>query len=62
LRLTVESPWHQADKEVLEKVQRRAVAMVSGLYGRVYEDRLRELGLMTMEERRHQADMLQMYL
>jgi hypothetical protein len=55
------SPWHQADKEVLEKVQRRAVAMVSGLRGRDYEDRLRELGLTTLEERRHQADMLQMY-
>jgi hypothetical protein len=55
------SPWHQADKEVLEKVQRRAVAMVSGLRGRDYEDRLRELGLTTLEERRHQADMLQIY-
>jgi ribonucleases P/MRP protein subunit RPP40 len=55
------SPWLQADKEVLEKVQRRAVNMVSGLRSREYEDRLRELGLTTLEERRHQADMLQMY-
>jgi hypothetical protein len=55
------SPWHQADKEVLEKVQRRAVSMVAGLRGREYEDRLQELGLTTLEERRHQADMLQMY-
>jgi ribonucleases P/MRP protein subunit RPP40 len=55
------SPWLQADKEVLEKVQRRAVSIVSGLQSREYEDRLRELGLTTLEERRHQADMLQMY-
>jgi hypothetical protein len=55
------SPWHQADKETLEKVQKRAVAMVSGLQSRDYEDRLRELKLTTLEERRHQADMLQMY-
>jgi hypothetical protein len=36
-------------------------AMVSGLRSNVYEDRLKELGLTTLEERRHQADMLQMY-
>jgi hypothetical protein len=55
------SPWLQADKEVLEKVQRRAVNMASGLRSREYEDQLPELGLTTLEERRHQADMLQMY-
>jgi ribonucleases P/MRP protein subunit RPP40 len=55
------SPWHQADKEALEKVQRRAVGMVSGLRSAGYEDRLRELGLTTLEERRHRADMLQMF-
>ena len=35
----------------------KAVMMVSGLDSRVYEERLRELGLQTLEERRHQADM-----
>jgi hypothetical protein len=55
------SPWQQADKEALEKVQRRAVGMVSGLRSRDYEDRLKELGLTTLEERRHQADMLHMF-
>jgi hypothetical protein len=46
---------------VLEKVQRRAVNMVSGLQSRDYEGRLRELGLTTLEERRHQADMAHMH-
>jgi ribonucleases P/MRP protein subunit RPP40 len=55
------SPWHQADKDALEKVQRRAIGMVSGLQSRVYEDRLRELKLTTLEERRHQADMQLMH-
>jgi hypothetical protein len=55
------SPWSQADKDVLEKVQKRAVGMVSGLQGRDYEDRLRELGMTTLEERRHQADMSMMH-
>jgi hypothetical protein len=51
------APWSQADKDVLERVQRRAVGMVSGLQGRDYEARLREIGMTTLEERRHQADM-----
>jgi ribonucleases P/MRP protein subunit RPP40 len=55
------SPWQQADKDTMENVQRMAIGMVSGLQGRTYEDRLRELGLTTLEERRHQFDMAQMY-
>ena len=55
------SPWAAQDKEVLERVQQRAVKMISGLRARDYEDRLQELGLMTLEERRHQADMAMVY-
>jgi ribonucleases P/MRP protein subunit RPP40 len=55
------SPWSAADREQLEKVQRRAIGMVSGLTSRIYEERLAKLGLTTLEERRHQADMLLMY-
>ena len=35
--------------------------MVSGLRGHKYEDRLKELGLTTLEERRHQVDMAMAY-
>ena len=35
--------------------------MVSGLYSKVYEERLKELRLQTLEERRHQADMCIMH-
>jgi len=55
------SPWLEADKEVLEKIQRRAVGMVSGLRTNTYEERLKEIGLTTLEERRHQTDMIQTY-
>jgi hypothetical protein len=55
------SPWTQQDKETLEKVQRKVVGMVSGLKGTSYEQKLEELGLTTLEERRHQADMLQVF-
>jgi hypothetical protein len=51
------SPWTAADKECLERVQRRAVRMVSGIAAKEYEGQLRELGMTTLEERRHQADM-----
>jgi hypothetical protein len=55
------APWNQADKDMLEKVQKRAVGMVTGLRSHEYEDRLRELEMTTLEQRWHQADMLQMF-
>jgi ribonuclease P/MRP protein subunit RPP40 len=55
------SLWTLQDREVPEKVQKRAVGMVSGLKGRTYEEKIEELGLTTLEERRHQADMAQVY-
>jgi hypothetical protein len=51
------SPWTEGDKACLEKVQQRAVRMESGLKSDEYSERLSELGLPTLEERRHQADM-----
>ncbi len=55
------SPWLEADKSCLEKIQQRAVSMISGLKGATYEEKLKEIGLTTLEERRHQADMLQAF-
>ncbi len=37
------SPWTKADSDVLEKVQKRAVSMVSGLKSTEYLERLDEL-------------------
>ena len=53
------SPWTGGDKEVLEAVQRRAVKAVTNLKAKTYEDRLRELQLETLEERRKRGDLLQ---
>ena len=53
--------WTAADKDILENVQRRAIKMVSGLKSASYEERLTELGMTTLEERRHQADMQYVY-
>ena len=53
------SPYYAADKELLEKVQKRAVGMISGLVGGSYEEKLAEIGLTTLEQRRIRGDMIQ---
>ena len=55
------SPWLIQDKEVLEKVQKRAIRMVSNLKGKTYEERLVEANMTTLETRRYRGDLIQMY-
>ena len=49
------APFNNADKELLEKVQRRTVLMVSNIRGD-YEDKMR-----TLEERRLRGDLIETY-
>ena len=55
------SPWTEGDKEVLEKVQRRAIGMVTNWRERTYEGRLREAGMMSLVDRRLRGDMIATY-
>ena len=55
------SPWSTADVQTLEKVQQRAIKMISGLQGKTYEQRLSELGIVSLEARRLQFDLIQTF-
>lgn len=55
------SPWADGDIDLLEHVQRRVVNLISGLAGRTYKEKLREIGMSALVERRIKYDLVQTY-
>ena len=55
------APWAAGDMDILEKVQKRAINLITGLKGRTYEEKLEELGLTTLRERRTKFDLVETY-
>ena len=55
------NPWHLNDIECLEKVQKSMVNLIPGLQGTTYLEKLSELKLDTLEERRVRQDLILVY-
>jgi len=54
-------PQHRKDRDLLEWVQRRATTMIRGMAHHSYEQRLRELGLSSLEKRMLQGDLIAVF-
>ena len=54
-------PYLKKDITMVENVQRRATKMINGMKGKNYEERLRELDLLTLRYKKSRGDMIETY-
>ena len=55
------SPWYENDIKLMERVQERMTRMLSDVKGKTYEERLKEIGLTTLRDRRIRGDMIETF-
>jgi len=55
------NPSYKKDKELLEKTQHRYTKMIINIREKTYKERLKLLGLWTLEERRNRQDIIEVY-
>jgi len=58
---SVWNPYYSKDKELLERVQHRFTRLFPELRGLPYDERLQQLGLWSLEERRNRADLIEVF-
>ena len=54
-------PHTRKDIKILEKIHRRFTKMIAGYKRKTYTERLKKLGITSLEERHNRADMIQVY-
>lgn len=55
------NPWLKTDIDAVEKVQIKAINAICGLKSKSYNEKLKELNILSLELRRQQSDLVQTY-
>ena len=55
------NPWMEMDRIVMEKVQERMTRLLSDAKGKTYEEKLKDVGLTTLTERRERGDAIEAF-
>ena len=55
------SPWLAKDVKAIERVQEKFIRNVQGLRGTTYQDKLNELGILSLENRRNYLDLVECF-